>query len=67
MSAASYVAVLSRLFSHDIIQRMDMPAPLPADLSTPYVAVDLDVLDRNLRAMAARACAVPNLCVGPVN
>ncbi|MEV0810775.1 alanine racemase [Micromonospora sp. NPDC050200] len=36
---------------------MKMPAPLPADLSTPYVAVDLDVLDRNLRAMAASAAA----------
>ncbi|SDZ39598.1 Alanine racemase, N-terminal domain [Micromonospora pattaloongensis] len=40
-----------------MIRRMDMPAPLPTDLSTPYVAVDLDVLDRNLRAMAVRATA----------
>lgn len=40
-----------------MIRRMDMPVPLPTDLSTPYVAVDLDVLDRNLRAMAARATA----------
>jgi D-serine deaminase-like pyridoxal phosphate-dependent protein len=36
---------------------MDVPVSLPADLDTPYVAVDLEILDRNLRAMAANAAA----------
>ncbi|HEX2771147.1 MAG TPA: alanine racemase [Micromonosporaceae bacterium] len=36
---------------------MEVPASLPADLDTPYAAVDLDVLDRNLRNMAEGAAA----------
>ncbi|RZU72832.1 D-serine deaminase-like pyridoxal phosphate-dependent protein [Micromonospora kangleipakensis] len=40
-----------------MITLMHVAAPLPADVSTPYLAVDLDVLDRNLRMMAASAAA----------
>lgn len=31
-----------------MIERMDVPAPLPADLGMAFVAVDLDLPDRHL-------------------
>ncbi len=40
-----------------MIQRMDLPAAPSADRSTPYLTIDLDILDRNLGAMAAMASA----------
>jgi hypothetical protein len=39
---------------------MDVSASLPPDLETPYAAVDLDVLDRNLRTTAASIAARRN-------